>query len=215
VRTAKLLALSLVVTAAACSRGQKDGDTALASDLQRDLQLATTSVALPAAPARNDFALETAPTSAPAPATTLRRSSGPRAVRSPQRQVAAAPEPTPAESEEQVAQVTETPSATEAAAEPSSEGVALPRPTAIPIDLPASGGSGPQVVVQDDGNGRGGMGGIGGIFGVVIRGGGVDGDNCEIHDRRRTRGRPVYRPNPGGIAGGRTPMIGRGTFPRY
>jgi hypothetical protein len=58
---------------------------------------------------------------------------------------------------------------------------------------------------------------------VVIRGGGVDGDNCEIHTGRgRYPGRmggiggiggPVYIPIPrsGGIGSSRFPMAGRGS----
>jgi hypothetical protein len=83
------------------------------------------------------------------------------------------------------------------------------------VSLPSP--SGPSVVVGDDGSGEGRRGGgIGPMIGIIIRGGGVDGDNCEIHDRRGRGSRPVYRPNPGGIGIGTRggyPVIGRGTFP--
>jgi hypothetical protein len=200
VRTqATLLALTLVA-AAACSSDEKRG-TALAPDLQADLKLATTSVALPATRANQDFALETAPTSAPAPATTLRRAPGRRAVRSDVRTVAAAPDDTPAPSEELVTEVAQTPATSEAPADaaPTSDGVALPRPSAIPVVLPAEGSGRGEVI--DQGSGRRGGGIFGPVIGVVVRGGGVDGDNCEIHDRRRGR-RPVYSPAPGGRTSG-------------
>jgi hypothetical protein len=209
---ATLLTVSAIVASAACSGSDQRRDTALSSELQRDLQLATTSVALPESPTANDFALETAPLSAPAPATTIRRAPGRKAVRSHEHTVAAAPEQTLAESVEQVAAVTETPAVSETPADapPTSVGVALPRPTAIPVSLPADEGRG--VFIGDDA-GRGSGGGMGGTIGVVIRGGGVGDDHCELHDRRRRGGRPVYRPMAGGIAGGRRPMIGQGTFP--
>lgn len=217
-------ALGVAAAAAVLVRGRGEASSdPLASDLRRDLQLATSSVALPRPAADANFALETAPTSAPERAPVVRRaSSGPRAVRSPAAHVHASPEPTAAESEETTRQVAQAPAPAETPSEPqpSSEGVALPRPTSIPVSYPAEGrGNGPQVIV-DEGETRGGTvgGGIGAVigpvFGVVIRGGGVGGiDDCEEHDRRRAR-RGVYRPNPGGIAiGTRRPMIGRGTFP--
>ncbi|HYD51388.1 MAG TPA: hypothetical protein VEA99_02125 [Gemmatimonadaceae bacterium] len=203
---ATLLALSLVALAACSDDAQRR--SALPADLQQDLKLATTSVALPETRANENFALETAPVSAPAPATTLRRAPGRRAVRSPAPTVAAAPEPMPAASEETTLEVSQTPAAaTETAdAEPVSDGVALPRPTAIPVSLPAEG-SGREAGSADGGRRGGGI--FGPVIGVVIRGGGVDGDNCEIHDRRGRR-RPVYDRNPGGIAGGRRPTAGGG-----
>jgi hypothetical protein len=208
---ATLLTLSAIAASAACSGGDERREASLSSELQRDLQLATTTVALPQAQTTNDFALETAPLSAPAPAKTIRRAPGRKAVRSHEQTVAAAPEQSQAESIEQTAAVTQSPAAAETPAEapPTSVGVALPRPTAIPVNLPADEGRG--VFIGDDA-GRGNGGGMGGSIGVVIRGGGVGDDHCELHDRRR-RGRPVYRPMPGGIAGGRRPMIGQGTFP--
>jgi hypothetical protein len=210
-KVATLLTLSAVAATVACSGSDERREAALSSELQRDLQLATTSVALPESRTANDFALETAPLSAPAPVRTLRRAPGRKAVRSHEHTVAAAPEQSRGESVEQTAPVTETPSVsdTPADAPPTSVGVALPRPTAIPVNLPADEGRG--VFIGDDA-GRGSGGGMGGTIGVVIRGGGVGDDHCELHDRRR-RGRPVYRPMPGGIAGGRRPSIGQGTFP--
>jgi hypothetical protein len=142
-------------------------------------------------------------------------------VRSPVRTVAATPEDTPAPSEEPATEVARTPAVAEtpADAQPTSDGVALPRPTGISVVLPSAGsGREPEVIDQGSGRRGGGIGGvIGGVIGVVVRGGGVDGDNCEIHDRRGRR-RPVYSPMPGGVAGGRRPGGWGGqiaTGPRY
>lgn len=216
---ASTLGVAGVALVVARSRGASSDP--LASDLRRDLELATSSVVLPQAVPDANFALETAPPSAPEEAPVLRRApSGRRAVRSPAAHVHASPDATPA-ADDATQQVAEAPAPADTPAEPQagSEGVALPRPTSIPVSYPAEGrGNGPQVIVED-GEVRGGTvgGGVGTIlgpvFGVVIRGGGVDGDNCQEHDRRRGR-RGVYRPNPDGIAiGTRRPVIGRGTFP--
>lgn len=212
---AKLFSLTLVFVAAACSRDEARRESALTSDLQRDLQLATSTVALPQATSSSNFALETAPSSDPEPQVTLRRGAGRRAIRSREQTVAASPETMAAESIDQTLAVAATEARATESDAPVSEGVPLPRPTAIPVSLPNDGQG--AVIVQGDGRGDGRGPGIGTIIGVVIRGGGVGEDHCEIHDRRRgRRGRPVYTGNPGGIAGGRTqpqPMIGRGTFP--
>ena len=212
-----ILSVAAVTLVAACS--SDDAKRAGDNDLQRDLQLATTSVDLarPAAPHLDS--LETAPSSAPEPSISIRRAPrGNRAVRSPKPTVAAAPEPTPAESVEETQQVAQAPAHVEESERtPSTDGVALPRPAAIPVSMP--GGGGPLAIPAEGGRGSGTVGGgvgtiAGGIFGVVIRGGGVGGDDdCEIHDRMGGR-RPVYRPAPGGIgASRRGGMIGRGTFP--
>ena len=209
---AKLVSLGLVVIAVGCSRDEGRRESALTSDLQRDLQLATSTVALAQPTHASNFALETAPSSDPEPQITLRRGPGRRAIRSREHTVAASPESMAAESIDQTLAVAETEARATESDAPVSEGVPLPRPTAIPVSLPTEGQG--TVIVQGDGRGEGRGPGIGTIIGVVIRGGGVGEDHCEIHDgRRRDRRRPVYTGNPGGIAGGRTPMIGRGTFP--
>ncbi|MGI9075989.1 MAG: hypothetical protein ACR2G6_01500 [Gemmatimonadaceae bacterium] len=55
-----------------------------------------------------------------------------------------------------------------------------PRPQPMPVVYPG----GNQAGTDEDGSGDG----IGGAIGVVIRGGGVGRDKCELHDRRR----PVF-----------------------
>jgi hypothetical protein len=212
--TTILSVAAVALVAAACSHD--DAKRAGDNDLQRDLQLATTSVDLARPATSNLDSLETAPPSAPEPSVSIRRAPrGNRAVRSPKPTVASAPEPKPAESVEETQQVAQAPArAEESERPPSSDGVALPRPAAIPVSLP--GGGGPLAIPAEGGRGSGSNGGGigGGIFGVVIRGGGVgDDDHCE-NDQRGGRGRPVYRPGPGGIgASRRGGMIGRGTFP--
>lgn len=71
-----------------------------------------------------------------------------------------------------------------------------PRPEVVPVDNPSPRGGG-----------DGGRGGWGGWGGVVIRGGGVDGDHCE-RDRGGRRGGGMISINVRG------PM-GTSTFPRY
>lgn len=189
-------ALILGVSLAACSRGT---DTAAQDDFKRDLQMASSTGVALATPKVDPslLTLENKPEGAPAPATTLKKAAGPRAVHSPTPTVEA-------DATEEVAAVEEaqeTEAVAEAPAPQPSEPVAVaPRP--VPV------------VIQAGGNGDYGAGGGGVIFGgsggSVIRGGGVDGDNCEIHTGRRgrpTRG-PIFVPNPsypsGGIGGIRT-----------
>lgn len=106
--------------------------------------------------------------------------------------------------------------ATEVAQAPTSTAAGGPHEgesaTSVPME-PVGTSDAP--VITRRGRGRG----IGGIIGVVIRGGGVDGDNCE-RDRPGARGGglpyPVGRGFPGGnVSVGGVPMsgIGRGTFP--
>jgi hypothetical protein len=150
-------------------------------DLQRDLKLAATTT-LELAPAGRPLAtvssIEAPPTATPARSVRLKRSSsGPRAVRSRAPVVRAAPEPEVADAAEESEglEATELAATTEASAEaPDAGGVALPRPTAVPVIFPTSGGG----ETYDPGPGS------------VIRGGVLDGDHCQIHGR----GRPVYGP---------------------
>ena len=58
-----------------------------------------------------------------------------------------------------------------------------PRPQPMPVIYPGGNQAG-----TDDQRGDGGGDGVGGAIGVVIRGGGVGRDKCELHDRRR----PVF-----------------------
>jgi hypothetical protein len=183
-------ALASAVVVAVSRTGQ--GATAVADgDLQRDLQLAS-STGIELAPAGQALAtvssIEAPPAAAPKRTWRPKRSnSGPRAVRSRAPVVRAAPEPEPAEGSEEL-EATETTELADAAAEataatPDVGGVALPRPTGIPVSFPIG-----------DADGRGDVEG-GHDPGTVIRGGGVYGDDhCQIHGRRGGRRGSVYGP---------------------
>jgi hypothetical protein len=188
-------ALASAVVVAVSRTGQ--GATAVADgDLQRDLQLAS-STGIELVPAGQALAtvssIEAPPAAAPKRSWRPKRSnSGPRAVRSRAPAVRAAPEPEPAEGSEEVEAIEAAELADEAAeataAAPDPGGVALPRPTGIPVSFPSG-----------DADGRGDAGG-GYDPGTVIRGGGVYGDDhCQIHGRRADRrgdrrGGGVYGP---------------------
>jgi len=197
----------VVVPTAALATGvvvavSRNGDQAASvadGDLQRDLKLASaTSIELAPAgqPLATISAIEAPPSAAPAPAAKIKRSTrGARALRSPRPTVKAAPEPELAESAEEATttEVLESAGASTetAAAAPSEGGVALPRPTAIPVSFP--GGVGGGMGGGDTGGGvYGGSGG--GVYGpgTVIRGGGVDGDHCQIHGGIFGRGPTSY-----------------------
>lgn len=184
----------LAISAGACaSAGKPD---AAKDDFKRDLQLASATNMDLAAPAVNSAlltALETAPAAAPEPARSLKKAAGDRAVQSetPTVQAEPGPEPEPVEETQPVAQAPAPAPVPEVINEP----VAVaPRPQPTPA-IPAGGvGSGDY--------GRGG-GVFGGGIGVVIRGGGVDGDHCEIRGRRGggiIYRSPVYSPRPLGPA---------------
>ena len=190
----KLSFATLAVAAAvsACSDARAtDAD----ADLQRDLALASTTVSLAAPQVDSALlsSLETKPQGAPEKAPVLKKAEGPRAVRSRTPTVQAAPveELAAAESEEEVVEVMEEAPAPEEITEP----VAVaPRPQPVVVD---AGGSG------DYGDGNGGVWGGGGT-GVIIRGGGVHGDNCQLHYPGRGgvyRG-PVFIPQAPTTAGG-------------
>ena len=176
--------LSAVVLSA-CGKSSTRADGAISDELKRDLQMASsTSLDLASRQSAAAFPLTELPAATPSPSTTLRKSAGPKAVRSRTPTVKAAPEPTVAtEVEEPEVEVTaEAPSPTlEPMPEP--DAPAVPRPSPI-NPAPAGDGSWGR---NGGGSAPGGVGGgsvLGGIFGVVIRGGGVDGDRCEIHNRR-------------------------------
>ena len=186
-------------------------------DFARDLQLASTAVDLagPGVDSALLGRLETQPKAAPQPAARVVRGSGERAVVSRTPTVRA----TPAMEVAAVDEGEETESLDEAPVpEETMEPVAVaPRPTG-PVVV-QTGGAG------DYGTGGGGIfggGRSGGGIGVVIRGGGVDGDNCELHrgGRRGTTRGPIYLPRPvasnptmpttPAADGGRSPTIGIG-----
>lgn len=187
--------LSLAVVAAACSG--KGGSAAADNDLKRDLALAASSATdLASTHHGASFApTEIAPLSRPQTAPTLKRRSGPKAVRTPKPTVKAAPEPEmTGESEVPETQLAEASadngSAPNATVDESLPAVPRPTPAAIPA-------SDPNVGVAGSGNTGVGAGEVlGGIIGIMVRGGGMGEDRCEIHDRRgrRPSGGGVYYP---------------------
>jgi hypothetical protein len=191
-------ALATGVVVAASRQG--GGAAAVADgDLQRDLKLAS-STSIELAPMGQALAtvssIEAPPAASPAPATKLKRSTrGTRALRSARPAVKAAPELEPAESSEdaETTELAESAGAPTEATEvaPAEGGVALPRPTAIPVSFPGPGGGGMGSGDIGGSSGTGPDGGWGGA-GTVIRGGGGGGDPCRIH---------------GGILIGRRPSV--------
>jgi hypothetical protein len=187
---------------AACGRQSKPANRAMNDDLKRDLDMAASSdLNLASQQKAASFPLtEVAQSSAPSPAKTLKKGSGPKATTSKHPTVKATPEPTiVANAEEPTLDVpTTTPSVTTEPA-PDPMAPAVPRPSPVPVD--PNGGQGARGQNGDGPNpGAGGGGGsiLGGIFGVIIRGGVVDGDHCD--PRSEGRGR-VGRGNfpPGGV----------------
>ena len=188
-KLATLAAMLLTAGLMACGTSGKSG-TASNDDFKRDLQLASATNMNLAAPKVDPalLTLETAPRGAPQPTPTLKKAEGPKAVRSEAPTVEAAPEPEAAAVQEEVPVAT---TVAPAPAPQSNEPVAVaPRP--MPAATQPGGGAG------TGDYGRGG-GVFGGGIGVVIRGGGVDGDNCDLHGRGRPTiiyRSPVYVPRP-------------------
>jgi hypothetical protein len=154
---------------------------------------------------------ETVPETKPEAKTVTKRApSGSKAVRSKAPTVKAAPQNVAADVVEEIPDLTVVaqssgPTQTEASVPMTPEPSPAPAQDQGPI---LRGGSG-----AGTGSGGGGIGigtGIGVIFGSVIRGGVVDGDNCDPRGTRRTGGavntsvqRPVYgTPSRGGIGTG-------------
>lgn len=184
--TKSLSLLAIATAIAACADASADTTQ---DDLKRDLELAsatTMKLATPQVDSSLLATMETKPIAAPAPAPVVKKASrGPRAVES------EAPTVT-ATIDDEVAAVEDEEPVTEtiapAPAPETSEPVAVaPRPQPSIIQ---AGGAG------DYGVGTGGAGSGGGR--VVIRGGGVDGDNCRPRGRHGGdiiyRG-PVYTPS--------------------
>ncbi len=197
-----LVLLPVVIAAAACAKG-KAANTASNDDLKRDLALAS-APKLELASAQKSFqrtdivsGIEKIASSAPQGHTALVNK--PKAHEPAPAPVVASTEPAP----EVVAMTPEpAPAQAPAAVVP----VAGPRPTAptsITVDATEARGEGQS-------GGGGGWGGIGSVIGVVIRGGGVDGDHCDPRtDGRRRGGIFVNDRLPGGMGG-----MGGMTFPR-
>ncbi len=201
-RTIMKFPIAVFAVAAITACGDSRGTDAAQDDLRRDLELASSTTMNLAAPTVDSSllnAMETTPASAPAPAIVVRRAPGPRSVRSQTPTVRA----TPAVDVAALDEVDEVKSESEA---PAPEEVTEPVAVA-PRPAPPAGDYGTGI----NGGGAGVYGGGGGVYGggtgVVIRGGGVDGDNCELH--RRRPGSPVY----GGGYGGPV-FIPRAQVPR-
>lgn len=176
--TKPLALLTIAAALAACADASANASQ---DELKRDLELAsatTMKLATPQVDSSLLSAMETKPIASPAPAPVVKRGAGPRAVASDAPTVEATAEEDVAAAEEVEA---ETETIAPAPAPESTEPVAVaPRPQPPIIQ---TGGAG------DYGVGTGGMGGGDGR--VVIRGGGVDGDNCR--PRGRNGGPIVYR----------------------
>jgi hypothetical protein len=149
---------------------------------------------------------EIAPDSKPQPDKKVTQGNGTKAIRSKTPTVKAAPEPVVAETVEEIPQTIVTENAAPTPAE-------IPVP-AVPRPVPQTSGSEGPILAGGTARGRNGSGdgsgiGIGGIFGAIIRGGTVDGDNCDPrpsgNNRRPTRTQPIYQNpmNPGGMSAGR------------
>lgn len=198
VMRSSMLAVGLsAVVLAACGKNGASPNQAMSDDLKRDLQAAASSnLDLASQQASKGFALtEIAQSSAPSPAPTVRKGAGPKAVKSKTPTVKAAPDNSiQSKAEEPTVEVmAQAPSPTvEPTPDPTAP--AVPRPSPTPID-PNGGegargrnGGGP-----NPGAGDGGGSILGGIFGVIIRGGVVDGDHCDPRrDGRHGGQRPPY-----------------------
>jgi hypothetical protein len=163
---------------------------------------------------------ETVPETKPEAKPVIKRaSSGSKAVRSKAPTVKAAPENVAADVVEEVPDMT----AMQQSAGPSHTEAPVPMdPEPSPATSPAPaqdqgpilrGGSGSGTSRTSGGSG----GGWGTIFGAIIRGGGVDGDNCDPRgahrpsSQRPVYGRPDYGSNPSGMGAIRTGGWGGGT----
>lgn len=192
------VALSAVVLAG-CGRHSTPSTPAMSADLKADLdQVAGNGLDLASDQKSASFPLtEIAPKSSPAPTHSLRRAPGPKAVASKHPTVNAAPAPVVAENvdqpQTQVAQAPAPAPSPTVEQTPDPSAPAVPRPS--PVDPNAgAGASGQEGAGRSPGAGNGsGIGAVlGGIFGVIIRGGVVDGDNCDPRSEGRVHRRPPY-----------------------
>ena len=222
---------ALAAVAASLAIGCGGGDsraTAVSDELRRDLELASVATVTLPPSQRTRFvsAVERGPDPAPrAPSSDRARATTPtrqRANRAPARSAGVARGETAARAESPVqeapAPVAQTQPVEAPAADVTPAPVVAQAPEPAPeVNEPGMGaGSGPNAGGEAAGTGGGrgnegrgrGIGDIfGGVIGVVIRGGGVDGDNCERHPPRRGRG-PVAVGMPGDF-----PVMGPGQYP--
>jgi hypothetical protein len=186
--------------AAACS----GKDKAMSDDLKKDLDMASSS---------GGIALATSSAKGSEVVSAIERTNlpAPRQVAQSQRVVKhkRAPVGPPAPVEAQKATVTEEVALQPVAVAPApteQAPTAAPRPH--PVDMPSGSG-------MPEGNGGGMSTGrvLGGIISIVLRGGGVDGDNCDPRTEGRRGGRypgSINNRFPGGI--GTFPGSGRGRY---
>jgi hypothetical protein len=210
-----VVGVAVAVAVAKYGTGTKPNDK-FAADLQ---QAQAAGLDLAQAQGANKYALtEIAPDSKPLPAKTVKAGSGTKAIRSKTPTVKAAPEPVAAQVVENVPEVQVTQkAATPTPAEVTAPAVPRPVPQTMPTPAPDQG----PILAGGTGRGTGrttdGGTGWGGIFGAIIRGGVVDGDNCDSRGggARRPQGRPVYG-RPGGMGEARMPImqLPTGVFPR-
>ena len=206
-KTIQWTMVSVVVAAAACSKGGSRSPTAMTDDLKRDLQLASHTKDIQISPdeiapkAHQELAVR--PKKAP---------DGPKVIRSEHPTVKASAVPTEvAEIKTDIPQVQVMASAPAPSETPSSDAPPMARPSPVP----AQGYPGAEPIPASN---TGSI--LGGIAGAIIRGGMIgDDDHCDPR-RAPPRGRPIgggiiYRGginNGGGMAGPRTIPMGR---PRY
>ena len=228
----KLTLLCLTLGTLACREtdDQVPAD-ALSDDLRRDLELAQSEGLELAASAQNRqrtqvvSAIELSPATVPL-RSAVKKSARPRPAPAPKRAAAveSRPAPEPASEPVVVAVATREPEITP---QPSAEPLPAPKPAPIPVSHPSGEETavGESETPEGDGESEGEVEGdgsvIGDIIGVVIRGGHVGDDHCEIHERGGGRGPGGGIPYPGtvGMPGGilindRIP-VSQPTFPRW
>jgi hypothetical protein len=185
-------------------------------DFTKELEKADAAgLQLAQAQSARQFSLsETVPETKPeAKTVTKRATSGTKAVRSKTPTVKAAPENVAADVVEEVPDLT----AVQQSAGPTNTEAPVPvSPEPSPAVTPAPAQDQGPILRGGNGSGAGTAGsgsggGWGTIFGAVIRGGGVDGDNCDPRGTQGTRRTgipqqrtPTYGVNPSGMGGMRT-----------
>ncbi len=193
------------MVAVGCSKGHSRAPTAMADDLKRDLQLASTTQNIQISPD------EVAPQSKQELAVRPKRApNGHKVIRTEHPTIKASAKPA------EVAEIkTNVPQVEVMASSPAPSETPTPDapPMARPAPMPTQGSPGAQPVPRNGGDG--GIGSVlGGIFGGVIRGGVMGGDDhCDPRGGRRG-GRPIGGDIMGGMGGvyGRPGGMG-GRFP--
>lgn len=207
--------VAVVGVAVAVAVGLRDNGAKPNDKFAADLQQAQSAgLELAQAQGAKKYALtEIVPEAKPQPSKALKQGNGAKSIRSKTPTVKASPEEVAAEvvdniPDVQVMQTSATPTPSEVIAP------AVPRP--VPQTTQSPSDQGP---ILAGGTGRTGTtdngGSWGGIFGAIIRGGVVDGDNCDPRSTPRAQRppmrTPVYGGNPNGAAGARMPI--RPTLP--